>query len=67
MKYIIYILCIIAVGVIVVFLNNISDGNIFNMGLGDYIVELIGCVTIANVLRKSIFMQGSENKWYLKQ
>lgn len=55
MKHIIYLLCLIAIVVINIALNDISQGNILGIGLGDYIFQCIGYVCICNVLYKYIF------------
>lgn len=55
MKYIILTLCIIATEIIIVVLNNISQGNILGIGLGDYILKIIGLWQIYSVLYKHIF------------
>lgn len=54
MKYIIYLLCVIAIVVINIALNDISQGNILGIGLGDYIFQCIGYVCVCNVLNKYI-------------
>ena len=55
MKWAIYVLCLIAIGTIVIFLNYISKGNIVGIGLGNYIIELIGYISISSMLRKHIW------------
>lgn len=55
MKYVILTLCIIAIEIIIIFLNSISQGNILEIGLGDYILKIIGMWQILSVLCKHIF------------
>lgn len=55
MKYIILSLCVMAIEIIVMFLNNISQGNILGIGLGNYILKIIGLWQIYFALYKYIF------------
>ena len=55
MKYILLSLCVIAVEIIVIFLNNISQGNILGIGMADFILQCIGLWYIYFALYKYIF------------
>lgn len=55
MKYVIYILCLIAILMIHLFLNVISRGNITGIGLGDYIFRFIALAYLETTIRKEVF------------
>ena len=55
MKYIVLSLCVMAIEIIVIFLNNISQGNIFEIGMADFILKCIGLWHIYFALYKYIF------------
>ena len=55
MKYIVLSLCFMAIEIIVMFLNNISQGNILEIGMADFILKYIGSWHIYCALYKYIF------------
>lgn len=55
MKYILLSLCVMAIEIIVMFLNNISQGNILGIGMADFILKCIGLWHIYFALYKYIF------------
>lgn len=54
MKYIIYILCLIAILAIFLFLNIISRGNVTGIGLGDHIFRFIALGYLETTIRKEV-------------
>lgn len=54
MKYVIYVLCSIAIVTIVTLLNLISEGNMLGIGLGNFIMMMIGYGAIGIVLNRNI-------------
>ena len=54
MKYVIYVLCSIAIVTIVTLLNHISEGNMLGIGLGNFIIMMIGYGAIGIVLNRNI-------------
>ena len=55
MKYVLLSLCIVAIEIIVMFLNNISQGNVLGIGMADFILKCIGLWHIYFTLYKYIF------------
>ena len=55
MKYLILVLCLIAMAFLVSFLNIISEGNVVGVGLGDAILQTIGTFAIYIKLKETIF------------
>lgn len=57
MKWLIYMLSMLAIVIIVVFLNHISAGNLSGIGLGDFIIKIFGYMLISNILRDNIWKE----------
>lgn len=53
-KYLIYFLCICGAAFIVYILNTISSENIVSIGLGDFILQIIGGLTVIFKIRKCV-------------